>query len=315
VTVLLLVIASAALLVGPAGPAAAEIPVPATATPAATPTATPTTAPTGAAATPAPAATAPSFEATSRLTGSGPLSAWFGGTARRTYELTVTNNGTGPLDNPRVTVTGGKGSNPTGLIAQPEIGVVAPGQTIVFEVPVSFTAPTFGEYQVRATFDDPSGDVVTTASTSTYPYALIVVLWLLLQPLLLGLYKRRPGAGGSDDPLPTTPDAIAPAPAEPEAAPAPTPAPVPVPAPAQTEASTPAPAPQAPVVAPTASTAVETYRPVFGVRDLRTYLDPADASAPRAVNPRVVLGGLAPSAPAPDEPRPAHDAGAIAPPT
>jgi hypothetical protein len=242
-------------------------------------------------------------EATSRLTGSGPLSAWFGGTAKRTYELTVTNTGSVALVDPRVTVTGGKGSDPTGLIAQPQIGQIAPGETVVFEIPVAFTAPTFGEYRVRATFGDLDTTVVTTATTSTYPYALIVVLWLLLQPLLLGLYKRRPNAGGeteSDDPLVAPPSAPQPAAlavgaglAGAAAAAAPTPP------------STPAPyvAPSGTAIAVrTPSALVDDYRPVFGVQDLRSYLGTDDAG-PTQVAPRIVLGGIVPVA-RPAEPAP-----------
>jgi hypothetical protein len=239
----------------------------------------------------------------SQLTGAGPVTAWLGGAAKRTLALTVKNTGSTAVTDPSVTVTGGTSADPTTLIASPKIGTVPAGGTLEYRMPITIPAWTFGSYTVKSYFGDLDTAVTTTASTTTYPWLLLVLLWLAIQPLLLGLYRRRPvvETGGDDDPLwfPAGPSG-SPSPAATAAAasaangfanddplfgglmPA-----AAVAAVGTYAAVTPQPA-AVPVAVPNG------YHPVFGVTDLRGYLDPDAVTPPYIVAPRIVLGGLAP---------------------
>lgn len=142
------------------------------------------------------------------LRGSGPWQALFGGAAQREFVVSVTNTGTTVLQDPQINLTYGKGDDPTtpllGADGQPiKFGLIQPTSTVEVRVPVTFPAPTFGKYRVKGVvvgLDSlsvdgealPQGDNEFAATTSTYPWMLIAVAWLLLQIPLLGLYKRRP---------------------------------------------------------------------------------------------------------------------------
>ncbi|HCK78524.1 MAG TPA: hypothetical protein DHW34_00740 [Actinobacteria bacterium] len=178
-----------------------------------------------------------------RLSGSGPLSAYLGGAAKRELILTVTNTGSDPLVNPVLNLTVGKGEDPTGLLTDangngPALGTIQPGQSVEYRQTVTLTAPAFGQYRVKGQFvgldsltvnqqRNNAGDLTFSIATSTYPWVLIVLVWLLLQIPLLGLYKRRPTAAPVDeDPLfddvPVSQGVPAVAPPVPVGAPAPT---------------------------------------------------------------------------------------------
>jgi hypothetical protein len=248
-----------------------------------------------------------------KITGAN-IATWFGGAAKRTVTMTVKNTGDTPLTNPNVTITSGKGSDPTSLLAQPKIGNIAVGQTVQYSLPFTLQAPTFGQYRVKVQITGLDELATATATTSTYPWALIVLAWLLLQPLLLGLYKRRPVAEDLDDdpfggpaPMPVATnydDDPLLAGFDPSLVGAGTAAGV-------VAANTYDGVPNDPagyasystaIVPRAASTLVPNYRPVFGVTDLRAYLDPG-ATTPRATAaPRIVLGGVVPRV-APQQPQ------------
>jgi len=240
--------------------------------------------------------------ATSKLTGAGPLTAWLGGAAKRTFVLTMTNTGNSAITNPGVTLTIGKGADPTTLLATPQVGTILAGQTAQYRLPITIKAPAFGQYRVKAYFSDLDTPISTTASTSSYPWVLIVLVWLLIQPLLLGLYRRRPQVDTDpEDPFaPELPSLNQPPPAGVFAAAA-----------AGSYAANsydgagngyaPDPRMLAPVGATTAivtrrpSALVPGYQPVFGVTDLLLYLDPNDFAPKPTVAPRIVLGGIVPA--------------------
>lgn len=143
-----------------------------------------------------------------RLTGSGPLTAFFGGTAKRELLLTVTNTGSAPLVDQPVSLTFGKGDDPTDPLLTAEglpvtIGSLEVGASTEIRVPVVIDAPAFGQYTVKGLFigvdavsvdgePNDAGDETFSVTTTTYPWGLILIGWLLLQIPLLGLYKRRP---------------------------------------------------------------------------------------------------------------------------
>jgi hypothetical protein len=147
-----------------------------------------------------------SVDVNARISGSGPLSAYIGGAAERTVIVSVTNTGTAPLINPVLVLTFGKGQEPTEALLgpggqAPALGTIAPGQTVDYQQPVTIDAPAFGQYRLLGRFVGiaavsvdgvPQEQPTFTATTSSYPWLLILGGWLLLQIPLLGLYKRRP---------------------------------------------------------------------------------------------------------------------------
>ncbi len=151
-------------------------------------------------------------EVSSTLTGTGPWTAWLGGAARRDFTLTVQNTGTVPLLNPPVVVTAGQGADPTSIVAQPQLGEIAPGASATATIPVTLGPPTFGRYTVKATVSGVDQPTTTSNETTSYPWALIAIAWLLIQIPLLGLYRRR--VNGPEDPLETDFDALLVAPAD-----------------------------------------------------------------------------------------------------
>jgi len=142
------------------------------------------------------------------ITGGGPLSAYFGGQAKRELVLVVTNTGSEILVNPVLNLTFGKGQDPATPLPTIDglpvaLGTLQGGQTATYRLPVTIGAVAFGQYRVQGEFiglDSVSvdqgqnlpGDLSFQVTTSTYPWILIVLAWLALQIPLLGLYKRRP---------------------------------------------------------------------------------------------------------------------------
>ncbi len=149
---------------------------------------------------------------TGEVSGSGPWTAWLGGAAERTFTLTVQNTGTVPLLNPAVVVTAGQGDNPTSVVAQPLLGEIPPGGTATAIVPVTLGPPTFGRYTVKATVSGVDQPTTVSGTTSSYPFVLIGIAWLVIQIPLLGLYRRR--RLGPEDPLEYDFDSLLLAPAD-----------------------------------------------------------------------------------------------------
>ena len=141
------------------------------------------------------------------ISGSGPWTALFGGSAERDIILRVENNGTEPLVDTPINLTFGKGSDPTAPALQADggpvqLGSLLPGQEVELRIPVTTEVPTIGTYTAKVTIIGlnrltsgettlPEGSPSIKATTSSYPWALIVLAWLLLQIPLLGLYRRR----------------------------------------------------------------------------------------------------------------------------
>jgi hypothetical protein len=105
--------------------------------------------------------------------------------------LTITNSGTLPLTNPPTTVTIGRGEDPTEILERPSLGDLAPSSTTVVRIPFELPAGSFGSYTVKTTIGGLDQPTAARASTSTYPWFLLVGVWLLIQIPLLGLHKRR----------------------------------------------------------------------------------------------------------------------------
>jgi hypothetical protein len=159
-------------------------------------------------APPAKDATSRSLDVVATVTGRGPWTAYFGGSAQRELTLTLTNTGVQPLINVPVTLSLGKGED----TAEPLVGLggetllipdIESGRTIVVTQDFEIDAPSFGTYTVKGTFvgldsvtidgtPQVPGDLTFFATTFTFPWGLVILLWLVLQIPLLGLYKRTP---------------------------------------------------------------------------------------------------------------------------
>ena len=135
---------------------------------------------------------------TAAIDGSGPWTAWFGGAASRELVLNITNTGTLPINELPMTIYLGKGEDPTEFLTQARSGQVAPGETSQVVVPFELPALSFGSYTARTVIDGLDQQVTARADTSTYPWALLVVAWLIIQIPLLGLHRRRQQARFDD---------------------------------------------------------------------------------------------------------------------
>jgi hypothetical protein len=143
-----------------------------------------------------------------RVTGTGPIAAFFGGAAERELVLRITNTGSAPLAGLPLVLTIGKGQDPTDPILTaegfaPTLPDLAVGEVVEVQLPVTIEAPALGRYTIKGQFSglevlsvngvkNNVGDLSFTTTASSYPWGLILVGWLLLQIPLLGLYKRRP---------------------------------------------------------------------------------------------------------------------------
>jgi hypothetical protein len=153
------------------------------------------------------------------IEGSGPIAAYFGGAAERELVVVVTNPGTVPVAGATLSLFAGKDAVPSAALdaagaGQPlPIGAVAPGQSVTVRQPFTIDAPAFGDYRVRGVVAGSEIDVVegatTTAddfiaSTSSYPWAWILIGWLLLLLVLVRAVRSRGSAESDADPLAAT---------------------------------------------------------------------------------------------------------------
>lgn len=133
------------------------------------------------------------------LEGSGPWWSWFGAAPRRRVVYTVVNTGDVVLDDPALTVSFGRGRQPSGFVNAPEIGELNVGQSKTFSARLPFSAPSFGSYTVTV-YVDPLGQVgAGQATTAVVPWGLIVAVAVVLQVLVLRVWadvRRRRAVGG-----------------------------------------------------------------------------------------------------------------------
>jgi|GEM_PF-2044367 len=125
-----------------------------------------------------------------RVRGTFSLAAWFGGASKRTLEFTVANVSSEALRDPPLSITFGKGDNPTGFVAAPHLGDLAPGDLRLVRVPVEIDSLSMGRYTVKGQISGPGQPIVFRTRTSTYPWGLFVIGLIVLQLILLGLRNR-----------------------------------------------------------------------------------------------------------------------------
>jgi hypothetical protein len=123
--------------------------------------------------------------------GGGPLDGWLGGGTGRTLRVTLRNEGTTVLTDPPLSLTAGRGPEPTDLITAPSLGTLEPGRERSYDIPFTLDAPAFGRYTVRGEISGLDEPIGFTAHTATYPWAF-PLLGALLVPLPLLARRRRP---------------------------------------------------------------------------------------------------------------------------
>ena len=118
------------------------------------------------------------------------LSSMFGGSLKGTLVLTLESTADVVVRDPALAVAYGREADPTGFVAVPEVGDLAPGDVRTIEVPMSFDALSFGSNRVVASVD-PLGPVeVRTMKYTVVPWGL-VALAVLLANLVLWFTVRR----------------------------------------------------------------------------------------------------------------------------
>lgn len=125
-----------------------------------------------------------------RVTGGGPGPGWLAGTADRTLRVTLRNNGTAALTDPALTLTAGRGDQPTRVIDAPPLGTLAPGAERTYAIPVALDAPAFGRYTIRGEIAGLDEPIAFTAEAASYPWAF-PILGALLVPVPLLTARRR----------------------------------------------------------------------------------------------------------------------------
>ncbi|TDC61696.1 hypothetical protein E1200_28425, partial [Actinomadura sp. GC306] len=128
-----------------------------------------------------------------RVTGGGPSAAWLGGPAERTVTFTVRNTGKAPVTDPPLTLAAGRGAEPTGILDAPRIGTLAPGEERTFDVEVKLPGPAFGRYTVVGELTGIDRPARFTAHTSSYPWALPLLLGLAVPAVVVRELTRKGG--------------------------------------------------------------------------------------------------------------------------
>jgi hypothetical protein len=120
----------------------------------------------------------------------GSWTKWFGARSDRVVDITLENTGRVPIDDPILDLRFGRGHNPSGVIATPDLARLEPGATHKVTVPFALEALSFGDYTVWARLGGYGTPRVVRAQTSTYPWGLVILLVVLLQLLLIAVRNR-----------------------------------------------------------------------------------------------------------------------------
>jgi hypothetical protein len=125
-----------------------------------------------------------------RVDGRGPWQSWFGAAPSRQLVVTLHNSGDVPLRDPPLAIAVGSGDDPDRIIPAPAVGRLEPGQVRILEIPFELDSLTIGSRTVRVEvlgFPEP---IVAEASTSAYPWGLLVLAVVLVQVVLLLVRNR-----------------------------------------------------------------------------------------------------------------------------
>lgn len=125
-----------------------------------------------------------------RLTGESTWSTYFGAAPKRVLHVTVQNIGNVAVTDPNVVIAVGRGEDPTGIVDAPEIGTVQPGESTTMTVPITLDALAFGSYSVVGEIVGFTPPATFEATTSSYPWGLVVLALLAAQAILLLVRNR-----------------------------------------------------------------------------------------------------------------------------
>jgi hypothetical protein len=125
------------------------------------------------------------------LTGSGPWTAWFGGSPERTLKLTVINTGDVPVDEAMVNLWVGGGDDPSGFIPPIRVDRLEPGESATYQVEIELGALTFGERTVAGEIRGIGEPTTFSTTTSSYPWLLIIIPIVVIVQLILVASRNR----------------------------------------------------------------------------------------------------------------------------
>jgi hypothetical protein len=116
-----------------------------------------------------------------------------GGPTDRTVELVLTNTGSSPLTGLSMVAAVGRDTQGGEPAQPPNIGVLPPGESRTYRLPVTLSAPSFGSYAVFGTVYGAGAPVTFSAKTRTTPVGLflVVVLLVLIGAAIVSLRVRR----------------------------------------------------------------------------------------------------------------------------
>jgi len=126
-----------------------------------------------------------------RIDGRGPWYSFLGGPARRDVVFTVENIGEVTVKNAAITLAIGKGPNPKGFVEAPDLGVLLPGESRTYSVPVSLPVLAIGTYGVQGSIPGFTDPVRFRAETSQVPWGLAALPLLILVQMSLIAARNR----------------------------------------------------------------------------------------------------------------------------
>lgn len=114
----------------------------------------------------------------------------FGWPPERILRFRVENTGGVPLRDVPLRVTIGRGTDPSGVVDTRPIALLQPGEARTVELPVELDPLSFGRYTVKVEARSIGERPAARASTTSYPWLLVLVPIVLVQAVLLGLRNR-----------------------------------------------------------------------------------------------------------------------------
>jgi hypothetical protein len=126
----------------------------------------------------------------SRLTGWGPITAWFGAAPQRMLVLTLRNPSAESLDIPPFTLTRGGKANADTIVRTVSLGALGAGETQTYRIPVRFDVVSHGQLSVAGEVGVPGRSATFVAGTKAFPWGLVAVLIVVVQLVLLAVRDR-----------------------------------------------------------------------------------------------------------------------------
>ena len=119
-----------------------------------------------------------------RIAGNGPWYSYLGGPAKRDVVFTVDNIGEVTVRNASISLSIGKGPNPSGFVKAPDLGELKPGESRTYSVPVELPVFALGTYGVQGEIPGFADPVRFRAETSQLPWALVALPLLVRLPVV-----------------------------------------------------------------------------------------------------------------------------------